>query len=61
MNLFEEKHLLICRQWPEVVGHEGFQLVAGGPHPIHHWNDLIPHKLSVPQGVTVVVGFDRLR
>jgi len=50
-RLFDEQHFLLGRQWPEVFGDEGFELVAGSPDGGHGRDDVVAEVFGVGEGV----------
>ncbi len=58
-SLLDEQHLLVGRQRPEVVGDEGFELVAGGADGVHGGDDHVAGVLGVVERVAVGVLFER--
>src|SRR4051812_5031132 len=49
----DEQHLLVRRQRPQVVGDEGFELVAGRADGVHRGDDHVASVLGVVERVAL--------
>src|SRR6478672_3896951 len=52
-TLLDEQHLLVLRQWPEVVGDDALELVGHRADVVHRGDDLVAHVLGPLEGLVV--------